>query len=195
MGIHRVFIPLVLIAPHLVQQAKAGEHLARMASEEIQQVKLARRQIDRLPIQLHFAGYGVYGQAVKAQRAGVHTQVAAHRLLAAEQRFDPRHQFQHRKGFGQVIVGTQLQPQHAVYLAGARADDDDRRVARHVARPAADLQPVDARQHQIEDQRVPAALFQHRHAQIAVGGVANVVAFIAQVQLQQLGDVAVILND
>ncbi|MNC65196.1 hypothetical protein D3C75_1154650 [compost metagenome] len=67
-----------------------------------------------------------------------------------------------------------------MHFAGARAGNNDWRVARHIAGAAADLQPVNARQHQVEDQCIPATLFQHRHPQIAIGGMADVIAFIAQ---------------
>ncbi|MNN75964.1 hypothetical protein D3C81_1922990 [compost metagenome] len=77
----------------------------------------------------------------------------------------------------------------------AGAGDNDWRIARHIACAAADFQAIDARQHQIEDQRVPTSLFQHCHALIAIGRVADVIAFIAQMQLQQFGDMAVVFDD
>src|SRR5471030_2936493 len=66
-----------------------------------------------------------------------------------------------------------------MHFARTGADDDDRRVARHVACAAADLQTVDTRQHEVEDQRVPAAFFQLCDPQIAVTGVGYFKPFIA----------------
>jgi hypothetical protein len=106
-----------------------------------------------------------------------------------------RHQLQHRERLGQVVVGAQLQPEDAVHFARPRADDDDRRVARHGAGAAADLEAVDAGQHQVEHQRVPAAALQFAQAGMAVGGMLHGIALVAQVHAQKFGDVGVVLDD
>ena len=190
-----VLVTLVLVAPDLIQQVQPRIDLVGMAGEEMQQVELARRQVQRAPVQERGARHRIDGQAVQLQRAGVHAGVARQRVAAAQQRPYPRHQLQHREGLGQVVVGAQLQAQDAVHLAGTGAGDDDGRVARHAARALADLQAVHARQHQVQHQRVPAALFQPAHAFMTVGGMLDRVAFVAQVHAQQFGDVGVVLDD
>jgi hypothetical protein len=114
---------------------------------------------------------------------------------APQQRLDACHEFQHREGLGQVVVGAQLQAKDAVHLARPCADDDDRRVARHGAGAAADLEAVHAGQHQVEHQRVPMAALQFAQARVAVRGVFDHIAFVAQVHAQQFGDVGVVLDD
>lgn len=59
---------------------------------------------------------------------------------------------------------------------------------------AADLQAIDAGQHQVEDQRVPTALLQQAQAFAAVGAVHHLEVFVAQVQADQVGNVGVVLD-
>ncbi|MDT4836680.1 hypothetical protein FQZ97_703890 [compost metagenome] len=82
-----------------------------------------------------------------------------------------------------------------MHFARARAHDDDGRVARHGTGAAADLEAVDAGQHEVEHQRVPLAALQRAQAGVAVGGVLDRVALVAQVHAQQLGNVGVVLDD
>ena len=63
------------------------------------------------------------------------------------------------------------------------------RARRQISRPST------PGQHQVEDQRVPAAALQFAHARIAIGGVRHRIALVAQVHAQQLGDVGVVLDD
>src|SRR5690606_25361794 len=99
------------------------------------------------------------------------------------------------KRLGQIVVGAQFQAQDAMHLGRPGAGDDDGGVARHGPRALADFQTVDAGQHQVQHQRVPVALFQATHAVVAVGGVFHLVAFVAQVQAQQFGNVGVVFNN
>ncbi|MBB5606321.1 hypothetical protein HDE71_000804 [Janthinobacterium sp. S3M3] len=52
---------------------------------------------------------------------------------------------------------------------------------------AANFQAIHAGQHQVEDQRIPAALAQLLQTQVAIGAMAYLIAFVAQVQPQQVG--------
>ena len=59
MGIDRMLIAVVLIAPHPIEQLKTGKDLPRMAGKVVKQVELARRQIHRLAAQLNVTRQGV----------------------------------------------------------------------------------------------------------------------------------------
>ncbi len=166
-----------------------------MPGKEVQQVELARRQVQPAAVDLGRAGHRVDGHAVQGQAAGVDPRIAFQRLAAAQKRPHPRHQLQHGERLGQIVVRAQLQPQDAVHLAGSRAGDDDGRIARHGACALADLKAVDARQHQVQHQRVPAAFLQPPHAFVAVRGMLDGIAFVPQVQTQQFRDVGVVFDD
>ena len=48
MGIHRVLVAVMRIAPHFIEKVHATEHATRISSEEQQQVELPQRQRDFL---------------------------------------------------------------------------------------------------------------------------------------------------
>jgi len=121
--------------------------------------------------------------------------VLGHRFHPAQQRFHACHQFQHREGLGQVIVCAQFQAENAVHFTGARTGDDDRRVARHRTGALADLQAVHTGQHQVQHQRAPRLRLQQGQALVAGGGMGDLIAFIAQVHAQQVGDVDIVFDD
>ncbi len=166
-----VLVAFMAVAPDCIEQVHAREHFAGLTGEEIQQVELPWREVEPATVKGHIARDRIDGEAVRDQAAGVHFQVAGHGVDPSQQRFDPGHQFEHRKGFGQVIVGAEFEPENPVHFAGARTGNDDRGVAGHGAGAAADFQAIDAGQHQVEDQCVPASLLQQAHAFIAVGAV------------------------
>jgi hypothetical protein len=193
-GVDRVLVAFVAVAPHGIEQVHARKHLAGLAGEEVEQVEFSRREVQAPTVEGHFAGDRIDGQTVEDQAASIHLQVARHGVDPAQQRFDPGHQFQHGKRLGQVIVGPQFQAENPVHFAGAGAGDDDRRVARHGTGAPADFQAVDAGQHQVEDQRIPTALLQQAHAFVAVGAVHHLELLIAQVQADQVGDMQIVLD-
>eukprot|EP01132_Coremiostelium_polycephalum_P021742 gene21741-biopygen12229 len=79
-------------------------------------------------------------------------------------------------------------------LAGAGTGDNDRRVARHRPGPPADLQAVDAGQHQVQDQRIPAALLQQAQAFVTIGTVNHLELLVPQVQADQIGNMGIVLD-
>ena len=71
---------------------------------------------------------------------------------------DARDQLVRAERLGDVVVGAELEPDDAVGFLGARRQHDDRHCGRGRigAQRVADLEAVDARQHQVEHQRDPA---------------------------------------
>jgi hypothetical protein len=114
---------------------------------------------------------------------------------APEHRLYPRHQLTDAEGFGQVVVGAELQAEHAVELGGLGRRHQDRHVARPGAQALADLQAVQAGQHQVEDHQVVGLRLSLRQASGAVEGEADLATQVGQVQADQLGDVAVVFDD
>ena len=79
-------------------------------------------------------------------------------LDAREQFLDPQHELARTERLRDVIVGAELEPEHAIHFRRARGEHQNRnRSGRRIAAEnLADLEPVDFRQHQIEDdQRRP----------------------------------------
>ncbi|KAG1592666.1 hypothetical protein G6F46_014514 [Rhizopus delemar] len=51
--VHSVLVAFVLVAPHMVQQIHPGKDLVGMAGKEMQQVELARRQVQSALVDVH----------------------------------------------------------------------------------------------------------------------------------------------
>jgi hypothetical protein len=88
---------------------------------------------------------------------------------AAQQGLDPRQQFGQRERLGQVVVGAQLQAQHAVEFGRLGGEHQDRRGTPARAQRLADLEPVHAGHHQVQDQQVAGLLVLARQCGHAVG--------------------------
>ena len=100
--------------------------------------------------------------------------------LGAPQRgLDPARELAHRERLGDVVVGAELEPDDLVDLLGLGGQHDDRDRAA-AAQPAADLEPVDPRQHQVEHDEVERLLVEALERLAAVGGLDDVVALLAQ---------------
>ena len=147
-----------------------------MAGKEVKQFEFARGEIHHLSVEQDAARQRIDRQTV---RLNLPVRLCLpHRLLTAEQRFDAGNQLLHRKRLSQIVIGTGFQPGNAVGFAAAGADDDDRQVARHLTDASANLQPVNAREHQVEDHRIPRLFFQALQGVAPVGLVGDGVAFI-----------------
>ena len=84
MGIDRVLVAVVLVAPDVVEQVHAREHLARVSGEEIQQIELPRGELDDPTIHPDFALHRVDGQVRRLQPAGVEARISDERVGAPQ---------------------------------------------------------------------------------------------------------------
>ena len=75
-------------------------------------------------------------------------------LAAAQQRTHPRLQLGEPEGLGEVVVGAEVETDHAVELAGAGGDDQDAAVEAAVAGRAAHVEAVHVGQPEVEDHDV-----------------------------------------
>ncbi len=93
-------------------------------------------------------------------RGRVETQIAdpqlgrALRATAASERPQPRQQLGEGEGLGQVVIGAAIEAGNAVAHGVAGGQHQDRRPDPGLAQSPADLEAVDAGQHQVEDDRV-----------------------------------------
>src|SRR5262249_51636287 len=88
-----------------------------------------------------------------------------------------------RERLRDVVVGAQLQAEHLVELVVASGEHDDRHSALGT-QTAADLEPVDPRQHHIEHDEVEGLLVEPTQGLLAVARLDNAVA----VALQGIGE-------
>ena len=71
-----------------------------------------------------------------------------------QQRADPAHQLAQRERLRDVVVRAELQADHLVELVAPRRQEQDRRLGADRAEAAQHLEPVDARQPDVEDDEV-----------------------------------------
>ena len=142
-------------AAEVLVQLVAGADPALAAREGEEQVELGRGEGQGAVVQ----GGGV-GFRRDAQRAGDHlAQGFGGALLrgpagTAQQGAQAGQQFARGKRLGQIVVGAQLQSDHAVDLLAPAGEHQHRHLALP-ADPTQHLESVDVRQHHVQDDGVP----------------------------------------
>ena len=131
---------------------------------------------------------GLSGEVADLERGG------AARRPAAQQGADPGEQLAALEGLDQVVVGAAVEAVDAVLGLGAGGQHQDRHVAVG-AQAAADLDPVEARQAEVEDDQVGDEAGGDVERVDAVGGGADLVALVAQRAAQDVGDLGVVLDE
>jgi hypothetical protein len=192
-----VLIAAVAVAPDLVEQLRARVDPARAPCEVGEQLEFLGREVQQAAIEQRLVALKVDAQAAGLDRLLRLLRVLGRGLLvvgAAEHRLHPRRQLEHAEGLGQVVVGAQLQAEYAVELGGFGSQHQDRRVARQGTQPAADLQAVHARQHQVEDDQVVVAGLALGQRAEAVRDQAAFAVELGQLQLDEPADVRVVLD-
>ena len=106
-----------------------------------------------------------------------------------------RREFEHAERFGQVVVGAEFQAEHAIEFRRLGGEHQDRRVALRGAQPPANLQPVQTRQHQVEDDEVVAPRLGLGQAGDAVGDQPGLVVEFGKLQRHDAADVGVVFDD
>src|SRR5204863_325173 len=80
--------------------------------------------------------------------------VAEIAVRSTQEGLDPAHQLAQPERLGQVVVRAELEADHLVDLVVASGQDEDRRLRAGGAKPAKNLEPVNAGQADIEDDEV-----------------------------------------
>src|SRR2546429_3119355 len=196
MGVDRAGVHGLDIAPDPFEEAVSGEHDAAVSDQEGQQVELLGRQFHRAIPGPRLSPGRVDDDGPERQDGVVTLGLAGTtRLLgAAQDRLDPGHQLPWAEGFGDVVVGPKLETDDPVDLGVAGGQHDDGYPAAG-PQAAADLEAVDAGKHEVEDheRRVqPVGLVQRLRP---IGDPGNGEPLVAQIQLQQRGDVVLVFDD
>ena len=105
---------------------------------------------------------------------------------------DPRDELAEAVRLDHVVVGAELEPDDAVDLLAAGGDDDDRD-ARALAQPPADLEAVDVRQAQVEQDEI--GLARPSSAAWPVAAALDREALALEPLDERLGDRVLVLDD
>ena len=105
-------------------------------------------------------------------------------------------QFLRAERLGDIIVGAGFEAADAVVLLAARGEHDDRQIGGvgPAAQAAADLDPADPFDHPVEDDQVGLDLVGQDQRFLAVAGARHVVAGAVEVEADQVGKRAVVLD-
>jgi hypothetical protein len=149
--VERVRREAEVVAPDPLEDQGAGQHLARVAQEQLQQRELGAGQVDPLAAARHLASAGVELEVGEAQE--VHSAVVLV-AAAAEQGADSREQLLERERLRQVVVRAGIEALDPVLDLRPRREHQDGQAAASPADRAADLEAVHARHQDVEDDRV-----------------------------------------
>lgn len=115
-------------------------------------------------------------------------------LGSSQDRPNSGHQFARRKGFGHVVVGTQLEPEHPVDLTIARGEHDDGDIAA-AAELATHIHSIEfACQADVENHELWRAISHLFESALARCCLEHPVAVLAEIHLDQVADVWVIFD-
>src|SRR5262249_52422568 len=106
MDIHGPFGDFGVFATHGIDNLIAREHPSRSTGQKVQDVNLCRSQLHQLVPQTYFVASRVDDNVI-IDDGGFGAGVA---LLAAQHRFDPGQEHTRAEGFGEIIVGPDLEP-------------------------------------------------------------------------------------
>lgn len=181
--------PPVVHLPRVVQQFVPCEHDPGVREEVDEQVVLLLGEAHRLLVDAHLARAEVDGDACDAQAGRI-----AGGIRPAHHGLHARHQLPGGEGFGDVVVGAELEAGHPVCLVAPGGEDDDRDVAealesaQHVE--AVHVGEADVEQHQGE--RPPPELAERL---AAVARPDDPVLLVQQVLLHEGAHAVVVLDE
>ena len=117
-------------------------------------------------------------------------------LGAAQQRFHARDQLARAERFGDVIIGAELESDHAIGFFALRRENQNGQAiqADVLANFLADFQAGKFRQHQIKNQKIGRRFANLRQAGGAVAAGRHLIAVLFQVVTHQLDNVFVVFD-
>src|SRR6478752_1467282 len=177
-----------VVAPDLFEEALARHDDPLVAHQVLEQLELALRQLDHAIATRDLVRVRVQREVGDDQRGG------AARRAAPQQGAQPGQQLLALEGLDEVVVGARVEPLHAGLDRVARSQHQDRDVV-GAADLLGDLDPVDLRQPEAEDDHVGDVFGVHGERLLAVQRDPDLVALQAQRALEHLRDLVVVLHD
>ena len=194
MGVDGLGLDHVLPVPGLLEQLLAAEHGAGVCHERCQKLELARGELDLLALVGGAVAGLVQMDAGDVEHAGAVLHGVCLLGSAAQQRVDARQKLADAKGLGEVVVAAELEADDLVELRVAGGEEEHGHVARAADAPT-DLVAVDAGEHDVEDDQVVVGCLRHGDSLVAGVGHVDLVAFLEQVEADDVGDAFLVIDD
>src|SRR5512139_1513953 len=183
-----VRVPVEVVLPDAVEQLELRGDEPGPPHQVLEHRELPRREPD--------LGHPPPASAPRRVDAQV-THLDGHRGAARgppQQGPDVGDEHRERERLGQVVVGAGVEGLRLVVLAVLRRQDQDRRPVPPLPEHAADLEPVPAGEHQIQDQQVVAVLGGFPQTVLAVEGHVDGEALGVEPALHRRRDLRVVLD-
>ena len=200
MGVHRARLASEGDAPHLLEQLGTREHEPLVLHEGAQELEFLEGEDDRLAAGAHLMTRGRQLDGAGTQLIGSRRsrRRSPHRWggRAAQQGVHAGDELHHAEGLGQVVVGASIQAAHLVVFRALGREHHHRHMLGGLigAQAAQNLQPVDARQHDVEQHQVGKTLIAGGEEALGVGKARGLEARLAQRVASQLADVGVVFD-
>ncbi len=130
-----------VIPPHVLEDRRAGEHLARVAQEHLEQQELGAGERQRALAAPRLVREQIEAQILERERRLLFVLGAR----APQQRAHAREQLAQRERLDEVVVGARVEPGDAVVDLLARGEHQHGRAVAAFAQPPAHLEPVHVR--------------------------------------------------
>src|SRR5438093_1377857 len=149
--VDRLAITQVVVPPDLLEQDLTRKHPPRPVDQVGKQLPLFWGELQLDVVDHRPPPRPVYPQAAEPVLLDLGTDIPL--LAAAEHGRHPGEQLAQGERLRDVVIGTQLQPNHLVHLALLRGHHDARHVAL-LAEDPADLEPAQLGKHQVEEDQI-----------------------------------------
>jgi hypothetical protein len=166
-----------VVAPDLLEDHRAREHVARVAHEGFEQAEFDRQQFE-----FDLAATRDARDEVETQVTDFERRLARDVGTATQQRIDARGHFLGCERLGEVVVAARAQAAHARVDVAERGNHQHRRAHARAAQFGDEFEPVHAGQHAVERDRVVAAGERTFEARASVADAFDLVAGRAQFQ-------------
>ncbi len=177
------------LSPHLASQHFAGHQMALMTQQILEQLELADRQVEKA-----IAPDGAPRHKVQLKVGRLQTKDLGW-TAPTEQGANAREQFRKRKWLDQIIVGAQIQSEHAVLHAVARGQDENWCLKMALSQRLQDLEPAAAWKHEVQDDQIEGLRIGPEEPVIAGRRDDDLVVLRVQGRAEHLGQFSLVLDD
>jgi len=134
--------------PHVFGDHGSREHFARSSSEEAQETKLLRSEVDPRTAAGHAVPKNIDLQVCDSKNLGLAARTAT------QERSDARHQLGKSEGLYEIVIGAEIETLYPIANIVAGRDKEDRRLISGSAQFSYDRPPISSRQQHIQDHQI-----------------------------------------